>query len=268
MSENNNNEKPVVMQAVLKVKTKTFLTPNYIRIILEGDDMAIFANARVGDNNKIIIPPNKEQEFTLADFTNRADGKRPLMRTYTMRDLDLEKGLMTIDFVAHGDTGPASKWANNAKAGDQLVVFMKVKTKPLFIPSDWYLLIGDHTALPVISVILESLPADAQGKAIIEVFSEADILKLKKPENIDLIWNFNTKPGEKSELADSFETTDFPSGSKFIYAAAEYQTAEKIQQKLRNDENLSRNQWQTYSYWKYGQAEDASSDVRREQSKK
>ncbi|OXB17160.1 siderophore-interacting protein [Flavobacterium reichenbachii] len=259
MIENNNNEKPKMMRAVLTVKEKTFLTPNYIRIILEGNDMAVFADARIGDNNKIIIPESK----TLSE--NSSEEIRPLIRTYTMRDLDLEKGLMTIDFVSHGDTGPASKWAGSAKKGDELTVMMKVKIKPLFIPSDWYLLIGDHTALPVISVILESLPADAKGKAVLEVYSEDDILELKKPENIDLIWNFNNEPGKSSQLAASFDTNDFPFGSKFIFAAAEYKTAGEIQDKLRNHPDLLRSQWQTYSYWKYGQAEDASAESRREQ---
>lgn len=267
MLENKNTERPQLMRAVLTVKKKTYLTPHYIRILLGGEDIAVFADARIGDNNKIMVPKDKNQPFVLPDPSNPGDGNRGLMRTYTMRDLDLEKGLMTIDFVAHGDTGPASKWANSATEGDELMVFMKVKTKPLFIASDWYFLVGDHTALPVISVILEALPSDAKGKAIIEVFNEDDTLPLRKPENVELIWNFNSKPGQNSELANSFETEEFPSGSKFIFAAAEYQTAGKIQEKLRNDPNLDRNQWQTFSYWKYGQAEDASADSRREQKK-
>lgn len=267
MLENKNNEKPKMMQAVLKVKTKTFLTPNYIRIILEGEDMAVFSDARVGDNNKILVPQNKEQAIILPEPGIRNAENQGLTRTYTVRDLDITQNLMTVDFVSHGDSGPASKWAGNAQSGDELGVFMKVKTKPLFVVSDWYLLIGDHTALPVISVILESLPSDAKGKAIIEVFSSEDVLDLKKPEKVEIVWKFNSHPGKTSELASSFKTEDFPSGSKFIFAAAEYQVAGAIQEKLRNNNDLPRNQWQTYSYWKYGQAEDASSEARRGQAK-
>ncbi len=265
MSENKNSERPKLMRAVLTVKEKIFLTPHYIRVILEGDEVAVFSAARIGDNNKIIIP-GENIPFTLPDLEQvrnlaKGDGPRPLIRTYTMRDIDLENKLMTIDFVAHGEDGPASGWAIHAEAGDQLGVLMKVKEKALFLPADWYLLAGDHTALPVISVILESLPDNAKGKAILEVYSADDILELKKPENVEIIWEFNDHPGETSALTDHFKNLVLPdTGSKFIFAAAESVAINEIQHILRNSEHLQRQEWQAYSYWKYGQPEDASSE--------
>jgi len=183
------------------------------------------------------------------------------MRTYTMRDIDLEKKLMTIDFVGHGENGSASKWAIHSEPGDKLGVLMKVKEKALFLPADWYLLTGDHTALPVISVILESLPHNAKGKAILEVYSSDDILEIKKPRNIELIWKFNSKPGETSTLTEYFRNISLPNvKSKFIFAAMESVAINEIQQILRNTAGLQREEWQAYSYWKYGQSEGASSD--------
>lgn len=91
------------------------------------------------------------------------------MRTYTLRTLNVEAREMTIDFVAHGEEGPASRWAINANEGDQLVVFMKVKGKQLIKPADWYFIEGDHTAQPVMRMMLERLPADAKGQDMVEV---------------------------------------------------------------------------------------------------
>jgi len=265
MIENNKRERPKLMQAVLTVKEKTYLTPHYIRIVLEGEDVSLFAEARVGDNNKIIIPQNDTPiiipTFGQVRRGNKEDGIRPLIRTYTMRNIDLKKELMTIDFVGHGEDGPASKWAIHAEPGDKLGVLMKVKEKALFFPADWYLLAGDHTALPVISVILESLPHNAKGKAILEVYSSDDVLELKKPENVEIIWKFNSKPGETSILTEYFRNLSLPNaGSKFIFAAAESVAINEIQQILRNTTSLQREEWQAYSYWKYGQSEGASSD--------
>jgi len=266
MFENRQRERPQMMAAVLTVKQKIFLTPHYIRVILQGGDMSIFAAARVGDNNKIIVPENKNTPVQLPNFEHGRGGSRPLMRTYTLRSLDLENNLMTIDFVAHGENGPASKWAINAETGEELGVLMKVKDKPLFQPADWYLIAGDHTALPVVSVMLEALPENAKGKAIIEVYNEEDILKLKKPEGIEIIWTFNNHPGEKSTLIEHFQNAEFPSSSKFVFAAAEQKAVESIRENLRNDPNLQRNEWQALSYWKFGLSEDASSEERRELS--
>lgn len=267
MLENNKSGRPKIMQAVLTVKEKIYLTPHYIHIVLEGNDVSLFAAARIGDNNKIIIPQN-DIPITLPDFGQvrgggKGEGIRPLIRTYTMRSLDLEKKLMTIDFVAHGENGPASKWAIHAEPGDKLGVLMKVKEKALFLPADWYLLAGDHTALPVISVMLESLPYNAKGKAIVEVYSSDDVLELKKPENLELIWKFNKQPGEISTLTEYFRNLNLPNiRSKFIFAAAESVAINEIQQILRNTADLQREEWQAYSYWKYGQSEDASSGGR------
>jgi len=80
------------MRAILTVKQKTFLTPHYIRVILEGAALETFAAARVGDNNKIIVPqegiplmlPDNPRSLT------QEQAQRPIIRTYTMRNLDLE----------------------------------------------------------------------------------------------------------------------------------------------------------------------------------
>lgn len=260
-------EKPQMMQAVLTVKEKIFLTPHYIRVILQGENMNQFAAARLGDNNKIIIPENRNTPIQLPNFERGrggGNGARPTMRTYTLRHLDLENSLMSIDFVAHGDNGPASKWAINTEPGEELGVLMKVKDKPLLQPADWYLLVGDHTALPVISVMLESLPENAQGKAVIEVYGKEDVLELIKPNGIDIIWTFNNHPGEESTLTEYFHNADFPTASKFVFAAAEQKAVENIRENLRNNPNLQRHEWQALSYWKFGQSEDASSSERRE----
>ncbi|MCT3923202.1 siderophore-interacting protein [Elizabethkingia anophelis] len=249
-----------IMKAILTVKEKTYLTPHYIRVILEGDDIHKFANANIGDNNKIFIPKNGMVQ--LPD-DGQPNGERPLMRTYTLRTLDLAKKEMGIDFVAHGDNGPASRWAIHAEVGEQLGVAMKVKSRPLFQSADWYLLAGDHTALPVISVILEKLPSDAKGKVFLEVYSSEDVLELTKPKGVELQWIFNAQSGKVPTLPKAIQNTLLPDGSKFIYVAAEYTSVIEIQQYLRSYNGLDRSEWQTYSYWKYGQSEDSSTEGRK-----
>ena len=251
------------MRAILTVKQKTFLTPHYIRVILEGAALETFAAARVGANNKIIVPQEGVPLILPDDprSLKQEQVQRPIIRTYTMRNLDLKTGEMTIDFVAHGEEGPASRWALRAQKGDDLLVMMKEKTKPLFIPSDKYILVGDHTALPVISVLLE-------GTAIIEVYGKEDILDLTKPEGMDIQWQFNATPGRNSALAKAFkDTTIQKDQTPFIFAAAEYSIVGEIQKHIRTAYTLERKQWHAYSYWKYGLAEEVSAENRRAQTK-
>lgn len=249
-----------IMKAVLTVKEKIYLTPNYIRIILEGEGISNFAQANVGDNNKIFIPQNGKVQLP---NPSKEDGEKLMMRTYTLRALNLLKKQMTVDFVAHGDNGPASQWAIRAETGDQLGVAMKVKSRPLFSPADWYLLVGDHTALPVISVILEKLPAHAKGKVFLEVPGTEDRMVLIKPEGVELEWIFNTEPGKVQTLPGVIKKTPLPDDSKFIYVAAEHVSADEIRQYLSNHPDLDRSSWRTYSYWKYGESESSSVEERR-----
>lgn len=245
------------MKSVLRIKEKQFLTPHYIRLILEGDDIGIYKDARVGDNNKIALPENGVVELPENGMP------QGVIRTYTMRALELDKGEMTLDFVAHGEEGPASRWALNCKEGDPLGVLMKEKTKPLFKPADYYLLVGDHTALPVISVILEQLPDDAKGKAILEVYAKEDRLELIKPDGVEVVWVFNERPGEEVLLPQYFEQETIPAGqSRYIYAAAEYQSVRQIQEQIRSYDFIDRSEWQSYAYWKFGQAENKSAQNR------
>lgn len=72
-------------------------------------DKRVFSDARVGDNNKIVIPPSSLTNSIPTDFV------RPIVRTYTIRAIDYKQNLMTIDFVAQGKEGPASAWAAYAQ---------------------------------------------------------------------------------------------------------------------------------------------------------
>lgn len=251
-----------LMKGILQVKQKQFLTKNYVRVVLEGEDIINFEKAKPGDNNKILVPRDKGAAIVLPDSPSdfSQHNRNYDVRTYTLRALDLQKGEMIIDFVAHGHNGPASAWAIHALPGDMLGVMMKDREKTLVKEAEQYVLAGDHTALPVLSVILEKLPASARGTAYIEVFSKDDILKLEKPENVTIEWLFNNRPGISSQLPTAIGSSAFlPFQDKFVFAAAEASAVREIQFILRNHRLLERNEWQAYAYWKYGHSEDHSS---------
>lgn len=260
VSEKNSNE---IMKGVLYVKRKLLISPHCIRIVLTGKDIANFENAKVGGNNKLVIPKEQDKLFNLEDLKQKEKLKDDFhIRTYTLRALDVKKEEMIIDFVAHGDEGPASFWAIHAKKGDAIGVMMKGKSKPLYTEANRYFLLGDHTALPVISVILETLPKEAKGEVFLEVFDESDMLDLKKPENVKINWIEDNHPGLRSSLVKTIKKIEFQGGD-FVFAACEHGFAKQIQSFLRSKTVLERKNWQVYAYWKYGVSEDASSAERK-----
>lgn len=257
------------IQEELTVSRKEYITPHYIRVYLTGKNIDKYANTTVGINNKILIPPKGVDTiyFPEFDYENRQwkpmDEKiRPSVRTYTHRGIDLERKEIWIDFVAHGDEGPASAWAIASKPGDVLGVLMKDGKMELYAKAEHYLLVSDATGIPVLAAILEDLPSNAKGTCVIEVHSKEDEQELYTKANITFIWLHNSRPQAGSQLAKLVKELPLPEGSKSGYVAAEFSTVKEIRQYLRKEKNWKQEELYAYSYWKSGVAEDKSVQAR------
>ena len=245
-----NSIKTEKIRSEFTVTGKKFLTPHFIRVFFEIDDQQaeLLAHVKSGSNNKLFIPSgeneiNAEQEL--------------ITRTYTNRKIDLENRELLIDFVAHGDNGPASAWALKAVPGDILEIGMKQSSRPLVPDADFYLFIGDATALPVICAIVEELPSYVTAKVLLEVYGKEDEMILCSAADVSVQWLHNEEPKKGSKLADTARNIEFPRGilKNYIYAAAEYSTIKAVKDYFKTELN-----WDPYglyacSYWKSGQSE-------------
>jgi len=238
-------EKTKKIRSAFIVKNKQYLTPHLIRVIFEIDEKQaeLLANVGSGSNNKIFIPAEE-------------DGVS-LVRTYTNRKIDLENRELTIDFVAHGDNGPASAWALKACTGDVLEVGMKESTRPLVPDADFYLLAGDATALPVICAIAEQFPSYVSAKILLEISGKEDELILCSAADISVEWLHNPHPEKGSKLAETVKSVQFPSGvlKEYVYIAAEYTTVHELRTYFKTTLDWDPHGMYICSYWKAGQAE-------------
>ncbi|WP_457944117.1 siderophore-interacting protein [Vreelandella alkaliphila] len=126
------------------------------------------------------------------------DAQRPSARTYTIRDLRPEQAEVDVEFVLHGDNGPASRWAMRARPGDRLA--MTAPDAKAEGPKQGYewkppqgvrriLIIADETALPAAAGILETLddlPLKPKVEALLEVPRRDDVQPL--PQSAKLRW--------------------------------------------------------------------------------
>ncbi len=264
--------KPGIIKNVLTVKRKEYITPNLIRIVLTGEAVVQYRNCTPGNNNKIMVPPPGHNIVHLAVYDPQKNEwiapspeLTPKIRTYTHRAIDLEKNEMYIDFVNHGDGGPASAWANSAQAGDELGVAMKDQTKVLVPQAEWYLLVGDATAIPVISCILESLSSTAKVVCMLEVHGKEDELFIDSQAEVSYVWLHNEHPENGSLLASEAQKIHIPDTAAFAYVAAEYQTVKDLRTFFREEKKWGKDQFYAFSYWKAGVAEDQSASDRRQE---
>lgn len=264
-------QKMNIHRTVVQLKNREYISPHYIRLTLTGEDIVPFSQCTVGANNKIFIPPSGVNDVFFPPKEGEVEipaEQLAIRRTYTHAGISLEKKEMYIDFVAHGLSGPASRFAMEAPLGAKLGVAMKIKPSELAPPADFYCLVGDATAIPVIRATLASLPQQAKGTVFIEVSDEADKQTFDLPENMEIHWLINKKIGQNTDLAEkaiAYVEDHLAETSRFAFVACEYENVRMLRNYFRKEKEWTNKEVSAYSYWKYGVAETKSEKSRREE---
>ncbi|WP_042697968.1 siderophore-interacting protein [Azospirillum sp. B506] len=253
----------------IRVTAVRDLTPRLRRVTFQGRDLGRFATP---DNLhvRLYIPPDKEASPSWP--RPGPDGRpvwpdpqrRPAVRYYTLRRIDAEAGDLDIDFVLHPDHGgadgaPGAGFARRARPGD--LCGMSGPCGLGIRPAPWHLLAGDETALPAIARILEELPADARGIALIEVEDEADELPLRPPAGVAVRWLHRRGGGTARPLVEAVRALPLPLPSDlFAWVACEFDDLASLRDHLRG-RGIDRDRLLTVAYWRRTPP-DASSDRR------
>lgn len=225
----------------LKVSQVQQLTPNMRRISLTGDDLQDFPEGQESGYVKILLQENDQE----------------VRRSYTIRAFDTSSKTLLLDFVCHADGGPASSWAESAQVGDQISLVGPGAKKLLDFSADWFLLAGDMTALPAISVNIEQLPVDARGYVAIEILSEQDKQPLPVPEGMELHWVINPTPSrEDYPLLNKVKDFAFLTGRPSMWVAGEFHTSRAIRRYLKLEKLVQRDEIYASSYWHLGLSDD------------
>lgn len=247
---------------LLFVKKAWHLTPHMIRVTLTGAKVSNIAAGCEGAHCKIFLP---EPNQSMSDFSQQLeDGPRPIVRTYTVRHIRPEVGEMDIDFVDHGDAGPASAWARQAKEGDFCGFGGPGSVKIKEFYADHYLVVSDMSALPVAVATLEAMPSNASGKAFLEITSPEDKQDMVAPDGIDIVWitNPNVHKGN-AELTRMIHDMPWPDGTVQTCIAGESTMIKDLRKYLMVDRALPKKDAYISGYWKIGLVEDEHQAMKR-----
>ncbi|MGU9939499.1 siderophore-interacting protein [Empedobacter brevis] len=258
-------EKVKIAKEKFILKKKEFVTPHLIRVYLENDDVSFFENTTLGGTCKLLFPPLGIRDIHYAEYDDEnkkwispSEKFKPVSRTYTLRNIDTEHNVIVIDIANHGLNGPGSRWANEAKVGDMIGVSMKSKKKELAPKTDFIFLAADLTGLPVISSIIESLPAKTHGVVCVEVPTEDDIHKIETKANLEFKWIVNQNVGSGTALYSLTKNQQFPKrkeGKRFAYVAGESKSVKEIKSFFKDDLEWKKDEFYCTSHWKAGKAE-------------
>ena len=247
---------------VLTVKRALRFTPNMIRVTLESPELKDIPAGCEGAHCKIMLPAMGQCRDSFA--RQLADGPRPVTRTYTVRYARPGSGEIDIDFVAHGEEGPASAWAHAARPGRFCGFAGPGSIKLTGFYADWYLVAADMSALPVAAATLEAMPRDAKGLAIFEITDERDRQGIDAPPGIDIEWLVQPDPHTASDAQERrIRSLNWPDGTVQACIAGESGVIRALRAFLHNEKALPKKDTYISGYWKIGLVEDEHRRMKR-----
>ena len=218
------------------------LTPNMRRLTFEGDTLKTMNAPLPAQWLKVVLPG--------------AAGAAGANRAYTVRRFYQGWGAMEVDFVLHGDTGPASAWARRAEVGDVVHLGAPRGGHRLNPDARWRLFAGDETALPAIASILDALPDDnVPTRVVVEVPTLDDAQPLRRSALTEIQWlareGTHSRPG--ALLADTISGLSLPVATGQVFVAGEGTAVRTMKQDLAR--RVPPASMEAKGYWLLGQAD-------------
>ena len=250
------------------------LTPHMVRVVLGSSAFDTFVPSNFTDSYVKLVfvadgvdVPGLPQPLTLDSFAGLPPDKRPSVRTMTVRHVDVAAREVTVDIVVHGEHGVAGAWVASAQPGQPIYLMGPGGTYTPDPAADWHLLAGDETALPAIAAALDALPANAIGKAFIEVAGPEDEIPLAEPESVEVNWVYRggradlvpeERAGDFAPLIEAVTNAEWLPGQVHVFIHGEAQAVmHNLRPYIRKERDVEAKWASSISgYWRRGRTEE------------
>ncbi|MEU0358078.1 siderophore-interacting protein [Streptomyces cyaneofuscatus] len=249
------------------------ITPRTARITFTGDALPRLMEDRPDQQMKLCLPregrsvaegllPEQDAEDTYGTrwyeaFLAIPEARRPWMRGFTVRAYDRERNAMAVDFVLHGDGGPASRWGAAARPGDVLGMVgpSSLYARPLPSGARRMLLAGDETALPAIATVLEALPGTTSALVYAEVADAAEEVGLPAAAGgAEVRWVHRDRGGSLvAAVRDAGPGLD---GVDAAWVAGEASAVRALRRHLVGERGLTKGAVEFSGYWRRALTQD------------
>lgn len=248
---------------LVQVQAWQDLGPHMRRIVFHGAELADYPCRCNGTPFRILLPRNGQKTPALPDSFEggrprwRNPEEKPYSRVYTVRDYDAHACTLTVDFVLHGDNGPASAFAHHVAVGQTVGITAPKSSAAMVEAAAHYLLVGDLTALPAIAAILESLAdCTATGDVLLLLPDAADL-----PADVVLPAGFKLQlfagglEAHQAVLAAAAQCRP-PHADCCAWFAAEATLIADLRRLTRTDWQLPAARCHAVPYWRNGESEE------------
>lgn len=242
---------------LLTVTASERLTPHMLRITLSSDQLRGFISASYDDHIKICIPADGKDPVWSASLP----GAEPLpegvvaspLRDFTPRRYDPVTNQLVIDFAIH-QAGPATEWAVSAVPGTKLGVGGPRGSFVVTDDFDWYVLIGDETALPAIGRRLEELRPGAKAFVIAIVTGPQEQQQFTSRADCDIRWLHRplTDASNAKPVLEAAAALTLPEGDGYVWIAGETDVAKALRQHFVSERGINKAWVKAAGYWRSG----------------
>jgi NADPH-dependent ferric siderophore reductase len=225
----------------LTVLEKRHVTPRMVRVVLGGDDFEDFTTASADDHIKLYVPGER------GDLEGR---------DFTPRHFDAEAKTLTIDIALH-PAGPAIRWSEQAQIADTVEISGPRGSLMIADDFEWWLLIGDETALPSISRRVEALAAGVRAITLVAVSGPDEEQVFDTRADHQAVW-VHRSPEEATNaepVMEALRRLELPLGEGFVWIAAEAKVARAGRDYIVNVRRHSRQWLRASGYWIEGRSD-------------
>jgi NADPH-dependent ferric siderophore reductase len=215
------------------VTEASWLTPSMVRLVVGGPDLEGFGAGAFTDH------------YVKCRFGDKT-------RSYTVREWDPERRLLTLDFVVHGDRGIAGPWAARAQPGDTLELLGPGGAYTPAPEADWHLMVGDDAVLPAIAVSLSRVAAGVPVFVVVEVDGPEHRQPLDSPGDLEVVWvHRRAGAGEDPSLQlEAVRALALPDGRGHAFLHGEATTVRLVRRHLVLERGLPAESLSASGYWK------------------
>ena len=241
----------------------TALSPHLQRVTFGGAELQSYEPGAPAASVRLLLPRPDDPGLVIPTWTGNEflhrDGSRPTIRTYTPRRFHPSSSELDLDVVLHPG-GAVPTWLASAPAGVEVGIAGPGRGYEIDPHAASVVLIGDESAIPAISQLLEHLPPTAEVAVRIEVVRPDARHDLPSHPGARVEWLIrppSSSPG--ATLVTAVEALDLAPDAR-VWAAGEAASMQRIRRHLFDARALPRRAAVVRGYWKVGRSGEDEAD--------
>ncbi|GAB3706848.1 siderophore-interacting protein [Nocardiopsis oceani] len=174
------------------------------------------------------------------------------LRTYTVRDLEPDRGEFELWVHLFEGEGIGLHWARTVAVGDQVRLWGPQGEPGLRREAAFHLFVGEETGACAFPPLLAALGPDAHTIGVLESDSAGDDVPVSGLDRVVRVHRHGASAAASRFLPAAVAELDLPEGPGFAYVAGEARTGQAVRAHLVGERGWPRDTVRVKAFWASG----------------